>query len=111
MSSLPRTTENSGLIDLRLKRKIEYKKVVRQEYQSKKELEEALEYLIKNHPSYSSMKKIALPEPDESAEESSSIIDDTEVLQPNDCDDDMFEDNPFLQTTTLIPENPESKKY
>ena len=56
VTSLPRTSENSGLIDVQMKRKIEYRKPYREQQIDNKQLEEALDYLIEHHKSYKDMK-------------------------------------------------------
>ena len=110
MTSLPRTDANSGLIDVQLKRKLEYKKVEREEVLNKAQLVDAVDYLIKNHKSYKNMTKIELIEVKKLDEVSRLDSDDEKMLDLDvSCQsDDEVEDNMYLQTTTLIPENPEN---
>ena len=105
VSSLPRTEETSGLIDVTLRRRMKYKKPYRKEFQNKAQLEEALDYLIHNHESYKGMKKIDIPDQlDVSDEEPDSEGSDVEMVETEAAN---IEDNPNLLTTTLIPEDPE----
>ena len=107
VTSLPRTPQNSGLIEVQLKRKFIYKTPYRNQFQDKAKLEKALDYLIQNHPSYYGMEKIDFSQLDQSADALDSGDEEMVDLSTESQTNNEVDDNPSLYTTTLIPENPE----
>ena len=125
VTSLPRNPDNDGLVNVKLKRKLEYNRTVNEEVVDRQTLLKCLEHLKKNHASYSDItlseppvKKIKLSVIDE---ESNQQI---EPGQPNrkrkysknedeeedsETEDENETENPFLVSTCLQPEDPESR--
>ena len=88
VTSLPRTPQNSGMIEVQLKRKFIYKTPYKNEFQDKAKLEKALDYLIEHHPSYEGMEKIDFTLLNDSVEELESgdeeMVDASDSLDNND---------------------------
>ena len=56
VTSLPRTEENSGMVNIGLKRKLNMKNTHRQGLINPHRVYRACEYLIKHHPAYKNIK-------------------------------------------------------
>ena len=108
MTELPRNPSNNGLINVKLKRKLEYKKIEKEQLLDKNDLHEGLKYLKMNHPGYSD---INIRPMDEDQMEVDSEDSENEAMETNSDEDSEYEpenENHYLNVTCLQPENPES---
>ena len=106
VKTLPRNSKTNGMVEVILKRKKEYKSG-KQEQQNKQQLLDGLDFLRRNHPGYSNMKIDEDFDNDvELQKEDNGNDSDCEM---EDCTMSDQEDNPFLESTCLLPENPETK--
>ena len=133
VTSLPRTPDNDGLINVKLKRKLEYKRIVNEEFVDRKTLLQCLEYLKQHHSGYSDITLSEPPEKKRKLSEDSNQLPETEFVQPNrkrkSSDDEEYQnelsedesdeeesekesedevENPYLASTCMQPEDPES---
>ena len=87
VNALPRTQENDGTINLKMKRKMEYKTYYKAEAVRPKAIYDALRYLKEHHPEYKNMKilpyeefmKSVKPDGQESSSESDDDSDYTNI--------------------------------
>ena len=108
------------MVEVILKRKKEYKSG-KQEQQNKQQLLDGLNFLRCNHPGYYNIKiDEEFDNDEEIPEEENGNDGEIDMEKLDDCDIDMEklddcvasnkeEENPFLETTCLLPENPETR--
>ena len=89
VNSLPRTTDNSGMVLIGLKRKLNMKNVHKFGLINPESVYKACEYLIKHHPNYA---KIKLLNYSDWAEKCPSLFDPTEDSESEECEDYSSED-------------------
>ena len=106
VTCLPRNPENDGLVNVKLKRKLEYKRVVNEEIVDRKKLIDALEFLQKNHSSYSNITVSEKP----NTQNDNSDSDEEDSNEPFETEEknSVENENPFLVSTCLQPEDPEA---
>ena len=111
ISKLPRSTEESGLIAIKLKRQMFKKSVYREEMVRPKVIFRYLNYLIKNHPSYKNIEKrdenfVTDEISSMTGEQPENESDDKEHGESeNESSDD---ESPFVEVTSLQPEQIQS---
>ena len=106
VTELPRTPSNSGLINVKLQRKLEYNKIEKEQLVDKNDIYEGLKYLQNHHPGYFNIK--FTPWEDNLLE-----IDSDDEAMETDSDEENSEDEQekesnYLDVTCLQPDNPES---
>ena len=123
VTSLPRTSDNSGMVNIGLKRKLNMKNYHKQGLINPHRVYQACEYLIKNHPAYMSIK---LESYDEWLKKCPTLFEETdksdEEQDAHDSSDNEdknksstqtakgeaeAENNDFNSTTCLYPQEPE----
>lgn len=118
VTSLPRTEKNSGLVTVRLKRKLAMKTYHKKGYIRPEKIYAALVYLKNNHPEYNNIKISDCDEwlqqfcensssndgnSDDSDDENSKFS--NEHSSENDSNP-LLDENPFTSVTCLLPEDP-----
>ena len=120
VNSLPRNSDNSGLIKVQLKRDLSFKTVHKEEMIRPKILPEAVNYLKLNHPSYHDVNTLPLDDEnmEESASDNESTIDSSEDELDGDCnsdggstEDEHDGDSMYNDVTCLVPDEPQTKMY
>ena len=86
VSNLPRRSNNDGMVNVRLKRKIEIKKPYREETVDRNQLVDAVKFLKENHPSYTNIGSISTSDPESDSDDVSSDI---EEDSDSSCDEDV----------------------
>ena len=116
VTSLPRTRENDGYINVNLKRMKSMKKVEMQEVVQPEQLLAGLEYLRQNHPDYKDVVPRDIIEEFIESSQNSDDVDSSnesedEIMKSDFSSDDEEqedenEDSVFCSVTCLVPENP-----
>ena len=107
VSCLPRTSKNDGRITIRVKRKLSYKKVEKEEIVNRDQLKEGLRFLKNNHPSYKNMSENNDENKDDTSDSDSDPNSDEESSD-SEADHEAENDNDYLETTCMLPENPQT---
>ena len=116
VTALPRTKDNDGFINLKLKRKMEYKTYHKFETVRPDLIYEALLFLKENHPEYKDVKILPKDEFIASYQEDEEILTEnlaesqheTDDSQSSEEEEDLIDetDNVFNSVTSLCPEDP-----